>query len=69
MTHPLRRKRWSNETILRRLLITCVFLTMPLLIYCLFLLANLLTLMGRIILGGVIKYAIIYFPFILAFGT
>jgi hypothetical protein len=42
---------------------------MPMLIYCLFLLSNLLTLMERIILGGVIKCIIIYFLFILVFGT
>jgi hypothetical protein len=32
-------------------------------------LASLLTLMGRTLHGGVIKYVDIYFPFILAFGT
>jgi hypothetical protein len=42
---------------------------MPILIYCLFLLARLPTLMRSIILGGVIKCGIIYFLFILAFGT
>jgi hypothetical protein len=44
-------------------------LTMSMLIYCLFLLTNLLTLMGSIIHGGVIKCGTIYFLFILAFGT
>jgi hypothetical protein len=62
------KKRWSNKTIPRPLLIILVFLTIPILIYCLFLLANPLTLMGKIIHGGVIKCGIIYFLFILAFG-
>jgi hypothetical protein len=50
MTIPLQRKRRSNKTTLRHLLIIYVFLTMPIL--CLFFLAILLTLTGRIILGG-----------------
>ena len=41
----------------------------PMLIYCLFLLENRLTLMGRTILSGVIRCTIIYFLLILAFGT
>jgi hypothetical protein len=38
------------------------------LIYCLFHLASPLTLMGKIIHFGVIKYVVIYFLFILVFG-
>jgi hypothetical protein len=38
------------------------------LIYCPFLLASPLTLMGKIILFGIIKCVVIYFFFILAFG-
>jgi hypothetical protein len=54
-SHPLQRKNWLNKTIPRPLLTILAFLTMPMLIYYIFLLASLLTLMGRIILGGVIK--------------
>jgi hypothetical protein len=46
---------------------SCI-LTIRMLIYYLFLLASLLILTRKIILGGVIKYGIIYFLFILAFG-
>jgi hypothetical protein len=49
-THPLHRKSQLNKTIPRPLLTILAFLTMPMLIYYLFLLANLLTLMGRIIM-------------------
>lgn len=63
------KKKTVKQTILERLLITLAFLTMPMLIYYLFLMASFLTLMGRIILGGVTKCVVIYFLFILAFGT
>jgi hypothetical protein len=43
-------------------------LTTPMIIYYLFLLESLLTLMGKIILFGVIKCVLIYFLFIRAFG-
>jgi hypothetical protein len=69
MTPFLQNKRQSNKTTLRRLLIIRVFLTMSRLIYCIFLLTNLLTLMGMTILGGVIRCAIVYFLFILTFGA
>jgi hypothetical protein len=42
--------------------------TTPMIIYYLFLLESLLTLMGKIILFGVIKCVLIYFLFIRAFG-
>jgi cation transport ATPase len=54
-------KQKTVKTTLGHLLITCVFLTMPMLIYCLLLLANILTLLGSTILGGVIRCTIIYF--------
>jgi hypothetical protein len=38
------------------------------LIYCLFLLASPLTLMGKIVLFEIIKCVVIYFLFVLAFG-
>jgi hypothetical protein len=63
------KQKTIKQTTLRRLLITRVFLIMPMLVYCMFLLSNLLTLMEMIILGGVIKCTIIYFLFILVFGT
>jgi hypothetical protein len=63
------KKRWSNKTILRHLLITPAYHTIQMLICYLCLLANLLTLMERIILGGAIKCVIIYLLFILVFGT
>jgi hypothetical protein len=49
-------------------LIILVFLTTQMLIYYPFHLASPLTLMGKIILFGVIKCVVIYFLFILAFG-
>jgi hypothetical protein len=58
-----------NMTIAKRLLITLAFLTIQMLICFIFLLASILTLMGRIILGGVIRRVVIYFLFILVFGT
>jgi hypothetical protein len=66
---PRQTKRQLNMIIPKCLLITLVFLIMPMLIYFLFLLACLLALMGRIIFGGVTKCIVIYFLFILAFGT
>jgi hypothetical protein len=62
------KQRRLNQTTLKRLLIILVFHTTPMLMFCLFLLANPLILMGKIILFGVIKYVIIFSLFILAFG-
>jgi hypothetical protein len=69
MTIPFLRKRRSNKTILEHLLITLAFCIIQMCIYFLYLLASLLTLMGRPIHGGVIKCVVIYFLFILVFGT
>jgi hypothetical protein len=54
-TSPRQTKRQLNMIISKCILITHVFLIMPMLIYFIFLLACLLTLMGRIIFGGVTK--------------
>jgi hypothetical protein len=64
-TTLLQRKRWLMKI---TLLIIPAFRTTLMLIYCLFPLASLLTLMGKIILFGVIKCIVNYFLFILAFG-
>jgi hypothetical protein len=65
MKIPLQKRKRLIKTIL---LIILAFHTIQMLIYCIFHLANLLTLMGKTIHFGVIKCVAIYFLFILVFG-
>jgi hypothetical protein len=64
-TTLISRKRWVNKT---TILIILAFHTTTMPIYYMFLLASPLTLMGKIILFGVIKCIVIYFLFVRAFG-
>jgi hypothetical protein len=55
------KNKTSGASTLKHLLIILAFLTIKMAIFFLFLLANLLILMGRIIHGGVIKCVVSYF--------